>query len=127
MCGYLASTEKSFSIGTVAVPFIGPNPRRHSLSIFVPSGNRLTISQRSDVALGAGITITNSNSPFVMTYEGFGDWIRRQLFAIGDVAAVTGGYVENTDIDMPIPTMPGDNYQKQEVRYGYAPRVGTTT
>jgi hypothetical protein len=126
MCGYFPATEKSFTVGTVAAPLLGPNPRRHSLIIWVPSGNRVTLSQRSDITLNAGITISNSNSPFVMTADAFGDWLKRQIFAIGDVAAIVGGYVEVTEIDLPIPTMPGPNFQKQEVRNAPQRRVGTS-
>lgn len=124
MCGYLPASESFKIVGATNQPFIGPNPRRHSLIVNVPSGNRVTFSQRTDAALGQGLTLQNQNAPFIMRVDDFGDWICRSINAIGDAAGINVGYVEVTDLKEPIPEMPGDNYQKQEVRYGYAPRHG---
>jgi hypothetical protein len=127
MCEMLAASESQKIVGTATIPYIGPNPRRRSLIIFVPSGNRLTISQRSDVALGTGLTLSNSTSPFIMRYSDFGDFMQGQLFACADVAGVQTAYVEVTDSSLKIDEMIGNNYQRNGVGYGYPARRGSGT
>lgn len=62
-------TEFAVTIGTSPSELIGNDPRRHSLWISVPSGNRVTISQKTGIALGQGVTIQNQTMPLKMTYD----------------------------------------------------------
>ena len=60
----MAHASDTFAtVGTSAVVLVGPSPRRTSLKVSVPSGNRVTISQRSNVTLGQGYTIQNATAP----------------------------------------------------------------
>lgn len=76
------------AIATTVTPLVGANAQRRSLTL--PSGttNPYWVSDRPDVAAGAGIHVPANTQALVLDQRVHGEWMQRGLFAIS-----TGGTV----------------------------------
>ena len=64
------ATSTSVSVSAASAVLVGGNNRRHSLTLSVPSGIRVTISEDSPAVLdGAGLTLSNLTAPYKITFD----------------------------------------------------------
>lgn len=89
------SIVRSATVSATAVQIIGPSEQRVALLFSPPTntGQHYTVSTDPNVASGAGLVLTSSSAPILISEELFGDAPKKAWFAVS-VTSVTMGYLE---------------------------------
>lgn len=93
MCdGRKVSVVRSVALTTSLVQIIGPSQARVALVFSPPvtTGQSYTVTTAPSATLGAGLNLTASSGPLVLTEELFGDAVKKPWFAIANIALNIG-------------------------------------
>jgi hypothetical protein len=74
--------------------FLGPSPKRYRLTIFPPSGSRITISNDPITADGNGITLSPGQTPIEFCRDEHGDFLGKPWFVFYIAGATPIAWVE---------------------------------
>ncbi|MEQ1735690.1 MAG: hypothetical protein ABL886_04725 [Rhodoglobus sp.] len=86
---------RSVALTATAAQIVGPSEQRAALLFSPPTsgGVTYTVSTEPGVALGAGLNLSSTTGPLLLTEERFGDAVKKPWFAIASTT-LTIGFLE---------------------------------
>jgi Na+/phosphate symporter len=90
MDGSLKADMFAVSVGTTSGSLVAASETRYALIIGSSNAGRITIAPGTGVVLDSGLNIPTGVLPFVMTYEIYGELVRKPWCVIGAAAGTIG-------------------------------------
>jgi hypothetical protein len=90
MQGSLPADMIAVSVATTSGSLVAASENRYALIVGSSNAGRVTIAPGTGVVLDSGITIPTGVLPLVMTYEIYGELVRRPWCVIGAAAGTIG-------------------------------------